>query len=467
MEYKLIDITTRDLLVKFGSGNHKPGSGSACSFQGLLSAQMLRTVINLTNEPKRNHIYGKHTPAFLKIKRSIDDRIYPELERLFQLDSEQFDMVIKSRKARDKERDFRTKRTLASKAEVLLIISTETPLEIAKFCIELGEFAVFVFENGFRSARGDSGVAISSAISAIYGCLSIIELNLISLPLNEKTKEIRSQKTNLKFNLEKLNDNWVKCIGILEKESIESQNFSDDILKFQLGNLEETVSSYDDIENIVRELQNTIWQFKEKIFKNNPVSSPLDILKPDIVLKRVMNYYYTDSTGLGMHSNDGEKFEVAGLINKPEKVVQISNRFSQDTQRFTAAHELGHAILHKKSILHRDKPIDGSISFSKNAVELQADKFATFFLMPKKLVEKVFFNFFKMQQFRISEATALAIRVDLNSLRKNYPNFRDLSRLIASQDFYAGRSFSPLNKVFNVSVETMAIRLEELRLVAI
>jgi len=45
---KLIELSTEELLKKFGSGKHKPGSGSAAAFQGMLSAKLIHTVIDLT-----------------------------------------------------------------------------------------------------------------------------------------------------------------------------------------------------------------------------------------------------------------------------------------------------------------------------------------------------------------------------------------------------------------------------------
>ncbi|MBU2269497.1 MAG: cyclodeaminase/cyclohydrolase family protein, partial [Bacteroidetes bacterium] len=55
----LLAITAEELLEKFGSGGHKPGSGSAAALQGMLSAKLLITVISLTNEPKRREKYSQ------------------------------------------------------------------------------------------------------------------------------------------------------------------------------------------------------------------------------------------------------------------------------------------------------------------------------------------------------------------------------------------------------------------------
>ena len=55
--------------------------------------------------------------------------------------------------------------------------------------------------------------------------------------------------------------------------------------------------------------------------------------------------------------------------------------FSLETIKFTIAHELGHALLHPNMVLHRDRPMDGSKSLqSKDYKELQANKFAAYFL---------------------------------------------------------------------------------------
>ena len=133
--------------------------------------------------------------------------------------------------------------------------------------------------------------------------------------------------------------------------------------------------------------------------------------------------------------------------------------------RFDAAHELGHAVLHKQTLLHRDKPLDGSSTAPRNREEMQADKFATFFLMPTKLVEDIFVEIFETTRFTINESSVLAIRAgSIDALRKKCHNKRGLARLLVTTEFYGGKAFNSLTKIFRVSTETMAIRLEELDL---
>lgn len=462
---KLKDISTGKLLEKFGAGNHKPGSGSASALQGMLSAQLIRTVIELTKEPKRQKTYSEYIPEFLRIEHEINSRIYNSLEGLFQRDSEEFDQVIKLREARDNQKDLLRKRELKLEAQNALIISTETPIEIAELCLELVEFANYIFDNGFKSARGDSGVAINSAISAVASCLSIIELNLISVPMNERTEKIRERKTLIKSKYVELSSNSTRTLNILEEEAAKSKNFYENILKFQKGNLADSAKTNSEIEMVVRDLQNTLWLQREKIWKTELSEHLIDMLKPNVVLEKIMNYVYITPDALGTYNQSGVTFEVAGLINKREKVVEISKNFPEETQNFTAAHELGHAILHRQSVMHRDKPIDGSLNISKSREETQADKFATYFLMPAKTIRKVFLKYFETSKFIINEDSVLAIRGgSTQALRYKCQNKRGLGRLLASTDYFAGESFNSLAKLFNVSIETMAIRLEELDL---
>ena len=216
----------------------------------------------------------------------------------------------------------------------------------------------------------------------------------------------------------------------------------------------------------MRKFQNLIWHHRKLIWKTKNIEDPILVLKPDVILNKVMDYSFSFSDSLAAYLQDGKVFEVAGIIDKNKKVVQVSKNFPSETQNFTAAHELGHAILHKKVLLHRDKPIDGSTNIIRSQEEMQADKFASYFLMPAKRVEEVFFELFEIPKFIINENNVLAIRErSIGGLKNKCKDIRGLSKLIASAEYYGGKPFNSLAKIFNVSIEAMAIRLEELKLI--
>ena len=220
-----------------------------------------------------------------------------------------------------------------------------------------------------------------------------------------------------------------------------------------------------EIERLARNLQVKMWQNRTRIWKNAAPTNPIKVLDPVIALKLIGYDCDIDET-LGQFYSDGKPVEVAGTIDNQSKRVRISRQFSQTIRSFTAAHELGHALLHNTAKLHRDRPLDGS-SISRNSIEFQADKFATFFLMPQKLVRTIFERMFLTNKFYLNETTSFALGYDYLDLKNKHMSLRQLSRMLASTERYNGLQFNSLANQFQVSTEAMAIRLEELELLAI
>jgi Zn-dependent peptidase ImmA (M78 family)/formiminotetrahydrofolate cyclodeaminase len=466
METDLLEKSVNELMEKFGAGNHKPGSGSAAAFQGMVSAKLISTVISLTLDVKRRDLYYDHINVLLDFHKDIEERIYPQLTELFKSDSIQFDKTIKSRIARDKENDELIKNQLRRQALEDLKVSIEIPFQIASLCKELAIMSAYVFDNGFKSARGDSQVGLSGAVSAFAGCLAIIRLNVLSFNSDEYeyTKSVVSQVDNLYNEYKELITLADSKIEILREE------FERKIPLFEGINTlmqKARVSKGVEVESCVRELQTILWNNKHLLWKKNIPTNPLEILRPDYILKSALGYDYISSSTYGVLINEDESIEVAGIIDQPNKIVAVSNKFSNQVQNFTAAHELGHAILHEQAILHRDIPVD-SIGKRKNRdkVEIEADAFATYFLMPTKWVKLEFEKRYSNKVFQINEETAFRFGGrSITDIKKECKNIRSLSRKLASTELYDSNNFISLAKQFNVSIEAMAIRLEELNLV--
>jgi Zn-dependent peptidase ImmA (M78 family) len=224
--------------------------------------------------------------------------------------------------------------------------------------------------------------------------------------------------------------------------------------------------SHVEIERHARNLHKSIWQNRNKIWSNAVPSNPIDMLDPVIALKFIGYDCDLDET-LGQFHSDGRLIEVAGTIDKFSAKVHISRQFKNNVQNFTAAHELGHALLHQTSGLHRDRPLDGA-TISRDPVEREADKFASFFLMPRKLIKTTFEKFFLTDKFFLNEETAFALGFgDYMELKEKVKTLRQLSVMLASAEHYNGRHFISLANQFRVSTEAMAIRLEELELLAL
>jgi Zn-dependent peptidase ImmA (M78 family) len=222
-----------------------------------------------------------------------------------------------------------------------------------------------------------------------------------------------------------------------------------------------------EIEGVVKDLHTRLWKDRNLLWDGVAPTDPIDILDPEVAL-RLYGYAFELEEGLGSYHRPSGHSEVAGLIDRTYKTVHVSQRFPPNVRLFTAAHELGHAALHPASGgIHRDRPIDGA-ALSRNPDEFQADKFATYFLMPANLVKTRFAGIFGTDCFSLSEETAFGLSgMSFAEIQAKCRTARDVSRLLASAERYQGRSFVSLAAQFRVSTEAMAIRLEELRLLAI
>lgn len=459
----LIDLQVKTLLKKLGAGNHKPGSGSAVALEGMLAAEMIRTVIDITKgRPAYKHLI-KDLEIIIK---EVETDIYPALTKLIQEDSIQFGKAIEARKARNAEvEDIELRSKHAHEALEELKVATEIPVAIAKHCIRLAEIGIYIFDTCFQSARGDSSVAINSALSAVSGCLAIINLNLLSFGNDEWTNRMRAEADDIKNLRDKLLLEEDDRQENLKEEAKQMHEFFNEIKVCQNGLQLNSRLTYEQIEMLASNIQNALWKYRDYIWKKNVPETPIDIIDPIKLLKKLGYQYQQKDILESFETNDGV-FETAGVIDTQNKHVSISENFKPETIAFTVAHELGHAVLHPGLVLHRDRPMDGSSSLANGDYkEIQANKFASCFLMPKKIVIKQFQGQFYVNKFEVNTNTAILFGMRLSELREKCKTVRDLSRLLASTEFYNGIFFPSLATQFQVSTETMAIRLEELKLV--
>lgn len=213
-------------------------------------------------------------------------------------------------------------------------------------------------------------------------------------------------------------------------------------------------------------LQRRLWRERDQLWEGAPPTNPIEVLDIRKAL-HLVGYDLVFESGLG--NDPRTHIEVAGLIDRDAKVVKASLQFVEPAyQRFTLAHELGHAVLHPDAGgVHRDRPLDG-VTRSREPGEREADRFATFFVMPGKLLRECFVQRFGTECFVLSDDTAFALsRTTSDAVQKKNPTQRDVARTLASAETYNSRSFKSLAAQFGVSVGAMAIRLEELGLLKV
>ena len=464
MVLDLSKLSLEELLRKFAAGGHKPGSGSAAALLGLVSCALTKTVIDLSKE---RVAYKDVWIKIDSIEASIANDIEPALLAAFDDDSDQFDKVISARRARDGERDPSQRWKHARRALNELYGASEIPLVIAEKCLLLAEHAITVFDIGFKAARGDSEVAIDSALAGTTGAISIVYLNLSSFRGSAQAVELLSRAEQLEQRADRLKTELGTRILKLKSAAEDSNDrFGLDLKVIRDSRLTGSRYSESDIEAIARNVQNELWTSRTEIWRDSDTFSHIGVLDPPTVF-RVLGYEFDTPISLGQITEDGHVLEIAGYINKLDNYAAVSKQFPLHVRRFTAAHELGHAVLHKEDEQFRDRGLDGStVRSPRSPVEYEADKFAAYFLMPESIMREVFHGLFGSDQFVVSDKTAFALgSKNATQLLTECPTIRHLSLRLARTDMFASRPLNTIANIFGVSHGAMAIRIEELQMI--
>ena len=201
MEQNYLKLPADQLLEKFGEGSHVPGSGSAAAFSGLLGVELMRTVCKLTLKREEDK-YIQIRREFTIILEQVD-KVKLTLVELFQKDASIFNDVSKFRVLRNEAKESKNEkeeRKYAKLANDKLKEATEIPLEIARVCLNLIDYGFTIFDKGFQSARGDSGVAISNLLSAISGSLFVTLLNIRTGRKSQWTEKLREDAEKIGQN---------------------------------------------------------------------------------------------------------------------------------------------------------------------------------------------------------------------------------------------------------------------------
>lgn len=161
--------------------------------------------------------------------------------------------------------------------------------------------------------------------------------------------------------------------------------------------------------------------------------------------------------------------EAAGVWQRDHATVLVSTRFSYEVQRFTAGHEIGHYILHPQvgdRTLHREVPVEGPRA-SRPPLEREADHFSACLLMPRKAVVAEFSARFSTKHpLVLTETVAYHLKADERVLFAQPSGSLMFAESVAKAQQFDHRRFNSLANYFGVSPRAMAIRLDELGLVA-
>lgn len=220
------------------------------------------------------------------------------------------------------------------------------------------------------------------------------------------------------------------------------------------------------IEEVARDLQRDIY-IDARGRSDGELVDPIHLLDP-AVAAHYLGVEFTVEPGLGSQYLGSQEIPIAGQIDRRMNRISLSRRLKGSTHRFTGAHEVGHWVLHPGEMFHRDRPLDAPSSKlgRRSLVEVQADYFAAFFLMPRKLLTERFLTRFGVVPFAFSVEQAFGLDPgNYLNLINGSVDLKNRARLLADAQQYQGNRFHSLADEFGVSIGAMAIQLVDLGLV--
>jgi|688.fasta_scaffold332984_2 Zn-dependent peptidase ImmA (M78 family) len=219
------------------------------------------------------------------------------------------------------------------------------------------------------------------------------------------------------------------------------------------------------IEKEARRLQVEIYGRRELRFPLGAPNIPA-LFDPRNVADHCGLFYDTRARIATDYAGGGE---AAGLWQRDRATILVSTQFSYEIQRFTAAHEIGHYILHPHvgdRTLHREFAV-GAHPSKRPLLEQEADHFAACLLMPRRAVVAEFdARFGSKHPLALTETVAYHLKADERLLFAQPAGSLLFAEAVAKAQQFDRRRFQSMAAFFGVSPRAMAIRLEELDLVA-
>jgi Zn-dependent peptidase ImmA (M78 family) len=222
------------------------------------------------------------------------------------------------------------------------------------------------------------------------------------------------------------------------------------------------------IERDAHSVHREIWLRRHNIW---PMGlPPVEAMLSPHIAARVLDLEYDVREAI---SGDGSRqfgAEAGGFLDRGRGIIAISAKCSYEVQRYTGAHEVGHAVMHPwigDKVVHRDLPVGSASGYSRAPHEREADYFAACYLMPRKLVEKeLAARFGSKKPLPRDETVAFHLRVvDTRGFFSASADSLMFASIVARAQSFGRGPFKPLTSHFGVSAKAMAIRLQELGLI--
>jgi formiminotetrahydrofolate cyclodeaminase len=188
---EMFNKSFKKVLDESASSAPTPGGGSVSAMVGCLGTAMVAMVGNLTVGKEKYKEFESQTKAIL-------DKAYDamaKLEKLVDEDMAVFGSFMDALKMpKDTEEQ---KKERSEKMQLALKSATDTPMEIARVCLDVLKLADELSVFGNKGAISDVGVGAYVAEAALNGVLLSVDINVPSIKDSAYVEKVNAEKNQL------------------------------------------------------------------------------------------------------------------------------------------------------------------------------------------------------------------------------------------------------------------------------
>jgi hypothetical protein len=219
-----------------------------------------------------------------------------------------------------------------------------------------------------------------------------------------------------------------------------------------------------------RKLTIQFWRRNKKFYPGPNGHLNLLPFEPKLIAEGVLGLSFDEPWELGFSNYAGAlQVELAGQLDRPNRQISIARKFSAEIRRFTAAHEIGHFILHRERNLFRESPLtDPAIWRPATRPELEANIFAAELLMPSKILRDLFVRRFPapIDVCKIDDNDAVMLtNGHLMPSELRAKPLQEIAEIVANASSFVSGDQRTLTDIFGVSRAAMGIQFRDLGLI--
>jgi formiminotetrahydrofolate cyclodeaminase len=181
-------------LDELASSSPAPGGGSVAALSGALGAALSSMVCNLTRGKQG---YESAQEEIVKILQQTEE-LRKELTELIDKDTEAFNKVMEARKMPKETADQKEHRQLA--LQDAFKHAADVPLETARKCMQILDFAHILAEKGNKNSISDAAVSALMAQTGLQAAMLNVRINLCSIKDMEYVQKVTVELDELLRN---------------------------------------------------------------------------------------------------------------------------------------------------------------------------------------------------------------------------------------------------------------------------